>query len=121
MTYITEYVLLTLLLLFMKMFFSQFSIRNKGSKRNFTKRKCKAMALHIFLSASLRRHVEDYDPRIGAEVSIEPNTTVAGVCESLGIPKTDVKIVMVNGKGRALSFKLTGDERVALFPPIGGG
>ena len=79
------------------------------------------MALTIFLSSSLRRHVDDYNPRVGVRLHIEPNTTVAKVCKRIGIPEADVKIVMVDGLGRSLYFKLMGDERVALFPPLGGG
>ena len=77
--------------------------------------------LHVFFSSSLRKHVDDYDPGKGMVIQVKPNTTVAEVCDGLGIPKADVRIVMVNGKGRSLDYKLEGDERVALFPPIGGG
>jgi hypothetical protein len=89
--------------------------------RNALIGKDRVMALQIFLSASLRRHREDYDPGRGVEIPIVPDTTVAEVCDRLGLPKADIKIVMVDGKGKTLDFKLKGDERVALFPPLGGG
>jgi sulfur carrier protein ThiS len=79
------------------------------------------MALHIFLSSSLRNHVVGYDPQRGLTLTISETTTVAEVCERIGIPEADVKIVMIDGKGQSLDFKLTGEERVALFPPVGGG
>jgi sulfur carrier protein ThiS len=91
------------------------------SRDNAIIEKDRVMALQIFLSSSLRRHRKDYDPGKGLVIPIEPNTTVAEVCDRLELPKSDIRVVMVNGKGKTLDFKLEGDERVALFPPLGGG
>ncbi|MFZ7113354.1 MAG: thiamine biosynthesis protein ThiS [Desulfatiglandales bacterium] len=79
------------------------------------------MALQIFLSSSLRSHVPDYDPAGGLRMDIEGKMRVAEVCNRLSIPVERVKIVMVDGIGRSLEHILEGDERVGLFPPVGGG
>ena len=79
------------------------------------------MALQIFLSSSLRSYVPDYDPARGLLMDIEGKLSVAEVCKRLSIPTEPVKIVMINGIGRSLEHILEGDERVGLFPPVGGG
>jgi sulfur carrier protein ThiS len=79
------------------------------------------MPVQVFLAATLRRFIPDYNPEKGISVSIEPGETVARIIELLGIPKEEVKIVMVNGVHASLDHQLSGDERVAFFPPVGGG
>lgn len=79
------------------------------------------MPIHLFLSASLRHYIPDYDPEKGVEVQVEKGTTVSRLCRLLEIPEDEVKIVMIDGRGKTLAFELLGNERVGLFPPIGGG
>ncbi|MDZ7699108.1 MAG: MoaD/ThiS family protein [Deltaproteobacteria bacterium] len=73
------------------------------------------------MSATLRRHLPGYDPLNGREVTLDAPLSVADLCRQLGIPTDQVKIVMVNGKHASQDHMLQGDERVALFPPVGGG
>ena len=79
------------------------------------------MSLKILLSSSLRKFVPGYDPEKGVELSIEENTPVSEVCEKLRIPAKEIKIIMVDGRGRSPDYRLSGNERVGLFPPVGGG
>lgn len=79
------------------------------------------MVLRIFLSSTLREYYPAYDPSEGIEVSLEGGTTLAALLERLRIPREQVKIVMVDGVHASLDDVLKGDERVALFPPVGGG
>jgi len=79
------------------------------------------MALTLYLSATLRSHVPGYDPQKGVHVVLQEETTVAELCRHLNIPVEQVKIVMVNGKHGTLTHRLNRDDRVALFPPVGGG
>lgn len=79
------------------------------------------MALTLYLSATLRSHVPGYDPEKGVHVVLQKKTTVADLCRQLNIPVDQVKIVMVNGKQGTLTHRLNRDDRVALFPPVGGG
>ena len=48
-------------------------------------------------------------------------TSVRQLIQRLGLPEDEVKLVMVNGIVTKLDAVLEGDERVALFPPVGGG
>ena len=79
------------------------------------------MALKIILSSTLRRYIPDYDPSKGMEVSVEKGTTITRLCRQLKIPVDKIKTVMVNGKSQNLDYSLDGDERIGLFPAVGGG
>jgi molybdopterin synthase sulfur carrier subunit len=79
------------------------------------------MALLVLLNATLRRHRPDYNAGVGISLEVEPGTTVAQILPNLGVPAKEVALLMVDGRRRDLDFVLQGNERVALFPPIGGG
>lgn len=79
------------------------------------------MALQIFLAATLRRFVPNYNPEKGIFLYVDPKTTVRRVAELIGIPEDEVKIVMVNGIHSSMDHVLNGEERVAFFPAVGGG
>ncbi len=79
------------------------------------------MPLKIFLSSTLRRHVPGYDPVKGLELTINEASTVAEVCLQMNIPTEKIKMVMVNGKHQNIDHVLQGEERIGLFPPVGGG
>ncbi len=79
------------------------------------------MPLKIFLNATLRQYVADYNPYQGISLEIAPGTTVARVIEQLGLPAQEVTLIMVDGRRREADLQLQGNERLGLFPPIGGG
>jgi len=43
------------------------------------------------------------------------------VCRKINIPVEKIKVIMINGKSESFDYILKGDERVGLFPPVGGG
>ncbi|MEJ2070257.1 MAG: MoaD/ThiS family protein [Syntrophobacterales bacterium] len=79
------------------------------------------MPLQIFLNASLRLHVPGYNPYKGMTLEMAPGTPVSSLISQLGLPPEEVTLIMINGRRQQLEFPLQGDERVGLFPPIGGG
>jgi sulfur carrier protein ThiS len=79
------------------------------------------MALQIFLNATLRQYVANYNPYQGISLEVEPGTPVTQVISQLGLPAQEVTLVMVDGRRREADFVLQGKERLGLFPPIGGG
>ena len=79
------------------------------------------MAVHVKISATLRRHVAGYSPLKGATLDHRPGLTVSRALESLGIPAKEVKIIMVNGIHASLDHELSDGDRLGLFPPVGGG
>ena len=79
------------------------------------------MAVRVFLSSTLRQYIPGYDPSEGAEFLLNRKTTVSELCKLMNIPVANIKIVMVNGKSEPFDYELQGDERLGLFPPVGGG
>lgn len=79
------------------------------------------MAIRLFLSSTLRRYVDGYDPSRGMELEQVQGRSLREVLMDLGIPLEGVKIVMVDGVHSDLNYTLSGEERVAVFPPVGGG
>lgn len=77
--------------------------------------------MNVFLSSALRRYVDGYDPQTGVPFQTQGGLTVAEVCQAIGVPVEEVKIVMVDGRSGSLSQVLQGHERLGLFPPVGGG
>jgi molybdopterin synthase sulfur carrier subunit len=79
------------------------------------------MAVKIFLSSSLRKYAPRYDPLAGIERALDRPIRVRDLCKELDIPAETVKIVMINGKRAEMDAHVGEDDRVALFPPVGGG
>lgn len=79
------------------------------------------MPLKIFLNATLRQYVPGYNPYQGLSLEVPPGTSVARVIHRLGLPPAEVTLIMVDGRRREADFPLQGQERLGLFPPIGGG
>lgn len=79
------------------------------------------MAIRLMLAATLRNYVPGYDGATGYEIHVEAGSTVRDLARRLAIPEQDVKLIMVNGAGAQWDTVLSGNERVALFPPVGGG
>jgi sulfur-carrier protein len=73
--------------------------------------------IQIKLFASLGR----YMPENGDAFLIDPGLSVRDLALCLGIPLDSARLIFVNGVKRDLSATLTGGERVAIFPPVGGG
>jgi sulfur-carrier protein len=79
------------------------------------------MTLQVFLSANLRQYVPAYNAATGVPVTSEPGATPRDVARLLHLAQDEVKLIMVNGRSATWDTALTGDERVAFFPPVGGG
>ncbi len=79
------------------------------------------MPLQIFLNATLRQYVPDYNPYQGISLEVAPGTPVSQLIDRLGLPFQEVTLIMVDGRRQEADFVLQGNERLGLFPPIGGG
>ena len=79
------------------------------------------MPLQVRLFATLRRFIPGYDPHQGLALEISPGTSVARIIQNLGLPPEDVTLILVNGVHQQPDYQLQGNERVAFFPPVGGG
>jgi molybdopterin synthase sulfur carrier subunit len=79
------------------------------------------MPLQIFLNATLRHYVPGYDPYQGISLEVPQGTTVFQVIKQLHLPPQEVTLIMVDGRRQEAGYPLQGNERLGLFPPIGGG
>jgi len=74
------------------------------------------LAILVKVYATLREYT-------GGEgtLHVEGAETVQTLLEKIGVPVSEVKNIMVNGRRSDLDFKLSDEDRVALFPLIAGG
>lgn len=82
------------------------------------------MNLHVKLSSTLRRCVAGYNPQTGLDLAWKTpraGATARDLAECLNIPVKDIKLVMINGRQQPLDTALGEGDRVAYFPPVGGG
>jgi sulfur carrier protein ThiS len=54
-------------------------------------------------------------------VTLPEGSTVADLVTHLGIPDREVKVAFVDGRARAMLYRLSPGAEVGIFPPIGGG
>ena len=73
--------------------------------------------IELELQATLKRYL----PESHNVFEIEPGITIRELVSQLEIPEYEVNLIFVNGKKANLDSIITGGERVALFPPLGGG
>lgn len=73
--------------------------------------------IRLELLATLKRYL----PGGYERYPIPPGISVRTLIEELGIPEYEVNLIFLNGEKANLDSSLSGGERVALFPPLGGG
>lgn len=74
------------------------------------------MELEIKLFASLRK----FNPEL-ERIEVDDGITILELFDRVGIPPSEVAIVLVNGRHAKLDQPLHDGETVAAFPPIAGG
>ncbi len=52
---------------------------------------------------------------------VAPDTVVDRIVDELGIRKSEIGVIMVNGRHAELSQPLSDGDVVAIFPVVGGG
>ncbi|WP_021167664.1 ThiS family protein [Sporomusa ovata DSM 2662] len=78
------------------------------------------MVLEVRLYATLRRYAPS-SPNGVIMVDIPEGMTVLDLVKKIEIDPTEIHLIMINGIGCELEKLLTNGDRVALFPPVGGG
>ncbi len=61
-----------------------------------------------------------FSPQAGL-VELPPGSTPGDLIQHLGIPMDEVKIIFVNGKNADPPTPLDDQDRVGIFPAVGGG
>ena len=73
------------------------------------------------LYAGLRRYVPGIRMGEAKKLELPEGTTLSELYEMLKVPPGEVKRTFVSGLSKGSDHVLTDGDRVALFPPIGGG
>lgn len=76
-----------------------------------------AVTIQLKLFATLSR----FNPDSADRYEISEGTTINDLLSRLEIPTEKAKLVFVNGIKADLSQTLKGEDRVGIFPPVGGG
>lgn len=81
------------------------------------------MSIHIKLSTTLRQYVPDYDPLAGIDMEPDFSEKINPglLADKLGLPRQEIKFIMINGKHQPLDTPLAQGDRLAYFPAVGGG
>ncbi len=79
----------------------------------------KVMKAHIQIK--LFATLNKFNPGYSDNYPIKPGITVETLLDELDIPKTEAKLIFINGIKCGLTSVLQGGERVGIFPPVGGG
>ena len=75
------------------------------------------VTIDLRLFATLAAHM----PPDASHFAIPAGTTVGQLIARMQIPRSEAKLIFVNGIRRELDTPLQGGERVGIFPPVGGG
>ena len=79
------------------------------------------MQVEIRLYATLREYAPPQSVAGVFTSHVPAGSTLGGLLQELKIPATKVHMRMVNGVGTTEEHVLHENDRIGLFPPIGGG
>lgn len=79
------------------------------------------MEIEVRLFATLRRYLTIPHNQGVAKITVNEGDKVIDVINSLQVPAKEITVIMVNGVRADEEHVLQEDDRVALFPPVGGG
>ena len=75
--------------------------------------------LRVF--GDLRRYRKGMAIGEGQALSCDDGSTVKDILSQLGIPDTEAKIILVNGRAKKVDDGLDDGDRLAIFPAVAGG
>jgi molybdopterin converting factor small subunit len=79
------------------------------------------MKVHVRVFATLRDHVENYTSGSTIEIELPAEATLDDLVKHLKLPQEEVNVIFVNARAQSLSYVLSPDDEVGIFPKIGGG
>ncbi len=77
--------------------------------------------MKAYINIKLFATLNKFNPDSSDNYPIKPGTAVETLLDELGIPRTEAKLIFINGIKHDLTSVLQGGERVGIFPPVGGG
>lgn len=79
------------------------------------------MRIEIKLFASLSAYAAHKDLAPDGSLCLESPATIRDAVLHLGVPESEIKLVFLNGVRGSMDALLNENDRVGIFPPIGGG
>jgi len=77
--------------------------------------------MQAFIELRLYAGLKSKTPESADRFPISPGSSVGDLVKTLGIPLQDAKLIFIDGVKGGWDSRLNGGERVAIFPPVGGG
>ena len=75
--------------------------------------------LRVF--GDLRKYMEGMAIGESQALRFDDESTVKDILNRLGIPETEAKITLVNGRVKEIDDELNDGDRLAIFPAVAGG
>ncbi|WDN89243.1 hypothetical protein BuS5_02211 [Desulfosarcina sp. BuS5] len=79
------------------------------------------MGKKIYIDIKLFATLRQFSPDNAGRFAVSRGTIIRNLLKTLGIPDEKAKLIFINGVKGDLESTLYGEERVGIFPPIGGG
>ncbi len=79
------------------------------------------MEVDVRLFATLRKYLPHLAIGEPLRLSIPEGTTLGEICDQLGIPRQEVKVVSQNGRHVDFDTPAQAGARIAFIPAVGGG
>ena len=77
--------------------------------------------VEVRLYASLRKYHSNPGSSEALVMELDNKAKLGNLLDKLKIPKEEVGVLMVNGKWQKESYLLQDEDRIGIFPLIGGG
>lgn len=65
--------------------------------------------------------LQAYAPVDAASYPVEAGTSIGEIVEALNIPRDQVKLIFLNGVKCEPETPVNENDRIGIFPPVGGG
>jgi molybdopterin synthase sulfur carrier subunit len=85
------------------------------------KNKTVTLQIEVVVFATLRKYLPDLALGETRKLQVAPSTTVAEICETLKLPREEIKVVMRNNRQAEMDTVVEDGDRLAFIPAVGGG
>ncbi len=79
------------------------------------------MKIEVNLYATLSQYIPGGNKGPTHVVDVREGATVSELLQQLGVPEKSVKLIFLDGKHSDLDAVLKEENRLGVFPPVGGG
>ena len=79
------------------------------------------MKIDVFLYATLSKYLPEGSTNRSTALNLPEGSCVRDIIEELDVPEKSVKLIFINGSHARMEAPLSENDRIGLFPPVGGG